>query len=162
MTYYGDRPAGENAYFYFSTNDSSGGSVTMTDATTASVRVYKDNGVDEYTTDGDFDLSIDHDGVTGMHVLEVDTDNAFFSIGCDFGVCLVGVTIDGETVNVWVGSFSIQNRSNTLLATTSALAAVKAETALIVEDTGTTLPAEHADIETSISEIEGGGGPSLR
>jgi hypothetical protein len=59
------------------------------------------------------------DGETGIHQVAVDlSDNAdagFYAAGHDYFVELHNATIDSQTVNAWLGCFSIQNRYGSLL-----------------------------------------------
>jgi hypothetical protein len=93
--------------FQWSTNDGAGGSVTR--ATDGTVVVYKDNGTTE-TVAGITDTE-DFDSLTGVHACAIDTAaDGFYVAGSDYTVTLQGAVIDGETVNVPLASFSIENR----------------------------------------------------
>lgn len=93
-----------------------GGSATITDLTESvdDIKVYKDSSLIERTSISGITLEIDHDSTTGTHVIRIDTsdntDVGFYSKESDYKVKIVGTTIDGQTVNAFVGRFSIENR----------------------------------------------------
>ena len=93
-----------------------GGSATVSTLTlsTDDIKIYKDSSLIERTSISGVTLSIDHDTTTGCHIIKIDTsdntDPGFYSKGSDYKVKIVGVTIDGQTVNAFVGRFSIENR----------------------------------------------------
>lgn len=107
MNYIGDFPQDQTIYHLWSTNDSAGGSVTR--AADGTVAVYKDNGETQVTTgvtdDEDFDTT------TGIHMCIIVTTDAWYAPAHDYFVVLTGATIDGQTVNTPIFSFSIENRT---------------------------------------------------
>lgn len=159
-TYLGDYVEDSTLDFMWSSNGADGASITR--ATNGTISVYKGNSVTQSTA-GITDTE-DFDSLTGIHHVRIDlAADAFYATGNDYMVVLSGATIDGKSVNAVLAHFSIQNRymRGTNGANTTAppsAAAVRAEMdanstqlAAIVEDTGTTLPAQ-------ISGISGGGG----
>lgn len=93
-------------HFMWSTNDANGASITR--ATNGTVSVYKAANTTQTTTgitDGE-----DHDSLTGIHMVTVDTSDAFYATGNDYMVVLSGATIDGQTVNAVLARFSIEKR----------------------------------------------------
>jgi hypothetical protein len=110
--YLGDYGAGDTVYVPWNSNADTGASITR--ATNGSIRIYKDNSVTQRTSANGITDSEDFDSVTGTHLVSIDTsdntDVGFYVAGHDYHVMLVGAVIDGETVNAWLGSFSIENR----------------------------------------------------
>jgi hypothetical protein len=41
-------------------------------------------------------------------------ENAYFATGSEYAVMLIGITVDGATLNVWIGAFSIERAGGTL------------------------------------------------
>ena len=109
MKYFGDIAEDALIYFSFNTNDSNGASVTYTGGT---VEVYKDDATGTETTTG-VTVSKDHDDLVGAHIVKIDTSDVFYAVGADYNVVLDGATIDGQTVDAFIGSFSIENRTTT-------------------------------------------------
>ena len=105
--YLGDYLEDATVFFCWDSNDGDGAAITR--ATDGAIRVYKDDG-DSETTTGITDTE-DFDTVTGVHNCKIDLSSAtFYARGHDYSVCLVGATIDGETVNAVLAHFSIENR----------------------------------------------------
>lgn len=105
--YLGDYKEDAILYFCWDTNDKNGASITR--ATNGTVKVYKDDGTTESTA-GVIDTE-DFDSVTGVHNCKIDLSaDAFYVADHDYSVVLVGATIDGETVNAVLATFSIENR----------------------------------------------------
>jgi len=107
MSYLGDYTEDATLDFIWGSNDAAGAAITR--ATDGTISVYKANGTTQSTA-GITD-SEDFDGVTGIHHLRIDLSaDAFFAKGNDYAVVLSGATIDGQTVNAPICSFSIENR----------------------------------------------------
>jgi hypothetical protein len=105
--YLGDFKEDSTLYFCWDTNDKNGASITR--ATNGAIKVYKDDNTSE-STSGVTDTE-DYDGLTGVHNCKIDlSTDAFYAKGHDYSVVLVGATIDGETVNAVLATFSIENR----------------------------------------------------
>jgi hypothetical protein len=105
--YLGDFKEDSTVYFCWDTNDKDGASITR--ATNGTVKVYKDDGTGESTA-GITDTE-DFDGITGVHNCKIDLGaDAFYAAGHDYSVVLTGATIDGETVNAVLATFSIEAR----------------------------------------------------
>jgi len=105
--YLGDYKEDATLYFLWDTCDKNGAAITR--STDGTVKVYKDNGTTESTA-GVTDTK-DFDGATGIHVCKIDLSaDAFYAAGHDYSVVLAGATIDGETVNAVLATFSIENR----------------------------------------------------
>jgi hypothetical protein len=107
MRYLGDYKEDSALYFCWGTNDGDGASITR--ATDGTIKVYKDDGTTE-STSGITDTE-DFDGITGVHNCKIDlSSDAFYATGHDYSVVLVGSTIDSQTVNSVLATFSIENR----------------------------------------------------
>jgi len=163
MMYLGDFPEDATVYIPFNTfsSDDPSASVTITNLADADIKVHKDGNAVEATTDG-ATVSIDFDTVTGNHLVTIDTSvDAFYAVGSDYMVRIEGTTVDGATINAWVGIFSIENRhygndvsaaevnaqcdtaiADASLATSAALAIVDSNVDAVLVDTSTTIPAQ--------------------
>lgn len=110
----GDIPTGSTIYIPFNTYDSDGASITVTDLVAGDVKIHKDGGLTQRSSANGITVAIDFDGITGNHLITIDlsdnTDAGFYAIGSDYKVRLEGITVDTQTINAWVGIFSIQNR----------------------------------------------------
>ena len=110
----GDVAAGATIQIPWNTNAVDGSSITR--ATDGSIRIYKDNGLTQRSSSAGITDNEDFDGVTGVHLINVDlsdnTDSGFYAAGHNYSVMLVGAVIDGKTVNAFLAIFSIENRSS--------------------------------------------------
>ncbi len=119
--YLGDFIEDATVNFIWDSNGADGASITR--ATNGTVAVWKDNGTSQSTA-GVTDAE-DFDGFTGVHACTIDTSaDAFYATGSNYTVMVTGATIDGKTVNAVLAHFSIENRTNTLLATAAAVSAI--------------------------------------
>lgn len=105
----GDFRTGKTVRKMWNSNAVAGESITL--ATDGTVSAYKDGGTTQSTTG--VTLTEDFDGLTGVHLVAVDTsaDGSFYSAGSDFEVVLSGATIDGKAINATLFSFSLEARS---------------------------------------------------
>jgi len=91
----------------FDSNDPSN-SVTVTDLVATDIFVHKD-GV-EGTPTG-ITVSLNVGTVNGNHLAILDlsdtNDAGFYAVGSRYAVRMEGVTVDGGTLNAWIGTFSI-------------------------------------------------------
>lgn len=122
MKYCGDYHEDATVYIPFSTNDSDGASITVTDLAVGDIKIHKNGVTDEKASTDGVSIAINYDGVTGNHLITIDTsDNTgasgFWVGGADYQVRLEGITVDGQTINLWVGYFSIDNRSGVVYDT---------------------------------------------
>jgi len=110
----GDLSEDQIAYIPFNTYGSAGNSVTITDLANTDVHIHKDNGLTQRNNAAGVTVSIDFDGITGNHMIVIDTsDNTvagFWLPGHDYFVRIEGVTVDAQTINMFLAMFSIQNR----------------------------------------------------
>lgn len=112
IPYVGDFAEDETIYHYFNTfsSDDPSASVTITNLVDADLKVHKDGGTTEATTDG-ATITIDFDTVTGTHLVTIDSSaDAFYATGSDYMVRMEGTTVDGGTINAALFTFSIENR----------------------------------------------------
>jgi len=108
----GDLDYGTVYYWRVDTNDANGASITR--ATNGTISVYKDNSDGSsfdatQVTTGVTDTE-DFDSLTGIHTCCITTTDAWYETGHDYAVVLSAATIDGETVNAVLATFSIENR----------------------------------------------------
>lgn len=109
MQYLGDRTEDSTIYIKWATNSSAGASITR--ATNGTISVYKDNNTTQSTA-GITDTE-DFDSLTGVHHITIDLSaDAFYVVGSDYQVVLSAATIDGQTVNFPIASFSIEKEFN--------------------------------------------------
>jgi len=128
MRYVGDYSVGSIVYFVLNTFDSNdpAASVTITNLLNTDIHIHKDDGLVQRNNAAGVTVSIDFDGITGNHMVKIDTsDNTvadFWVGGADYFVRMEGTTIDAATVNAWIGHFSLENRrvAGELISTTIA------------------------------------------
>lgn len=118
MMYLGDFVSQATVDFMWSSNNASGASVTR--ATNGTISVYKGNSTTQTTT-GVTDTE-DFDSLTGIHHCRIATTDAFYATANNYTVVLSGATIDGQTVNAVLATFSIENRYNPTPPTAAAIA----------------------------------------
>jgi len=132
VPYYGDFAEDDTVNLPFNTFDSNdpSNSVTATDLVASDIFVHKDGSATAITTDG-ASIDIDAPGV-GAHMITIDTSaDAAYATGSEYAVRVNGVTVDGGTVNAWIGAFSIERAGGALAVAKT----IKAETVLILADT---------------------------
>ncbi len=118
IPYYGDFAEDATVYIAFNTfsSDDPSASVTITALADGDIKVHKDGSATEIVTDG-ATVSINFDSITGNHLVTIDTSvHSDYATGSDYHVRMEGTTIDGATVNAWIGHFSIENRSTSVLS----------------------------------------------
>ena len=110
VPFFGDYNLTENVYIPFNTfsSDDPAASVTITDFAAGDVYIHK-NGV-EGTPTG-ITVSLNVGTVNGNHLVTIDltdtNDAGFYANGARYQVRIEGVTVDGGTLNSWIGAFSI-------------------------------------------------------
>jgi len=109
MKYLGDLTEDQTIDFKFSTHKADGTPITL--AGTPAVKIYKANATDSETATG-VTLSVDFDGVTGLHNVRIDTSaDAFYATGNDYSVVITTGTVDSvSVVGTVLATFSIENR----------------------------------------------------
>lgn len=113
-----DAPLGSILRIPFGTYDSNGASVTMTGFTVEDVRIYKDGALEERGPDAGYTVFTDFDGLTGIHVLEVDTNEddsplGFWTVGSEFMIIITSVTVNSQTVRYPAAWFRLVAAENT-------------------------------------------------
>jgi hypothetical protein len=85
--------------------------VTVTNLANTDVYIYKDASLTQRTSFSGIAVDIDVDAIVGNHWVTIDlsdnTDAGFYVAGSRYQVRMEGVTIDGATINAWIGAFSI-------------------------------------------------------
>jgi len=118
IPYLGDFKEGETVYVMFNTftSDDPSASCTITNFTNTDVHIYKNDDLTQRNNAAGITVSIDFDGITGSHLIKIDTSDdtvsGFWVPGKDYFVRIEGTTVDGATINAVVGHFSIENRFN--------------------------------------------------
>lgn len=176
MEYFGDFAEDATVRIPFNTftSDDPQASSTITNLADADIKVHKDGGLTQIVTDG-ATVIINFDSITGNHLLTIDTSvDAAYATGSDYMVRIEGTTVDGATINAWIGSFSIENRfmrgtdsANTTTPPTAAAIVNEWESqsqadptgfhvnVKEVNDTAQTANDNSADINTLLSRIVG-------
>ncbi|HDZ13378.1 hypothetical protein LCGC14_0643710 [marine sediment metagenome] len=120
MNYIGDFLEDATVYIPFNTFDSNdpSASVTITNLAAGDVEVWK-NGVVQPTPGSGVTVTLNIGTNNGTHLIAIDTsdttDVGWFVINADYQVRINGTTVDGATINAWVGTFSIENRYNAIV-----------------------------------------------
>lgn len=100
-------------YIPFNTYDANGASVTVTDLVAADVKIHKDGGITQRDNASGITASINFDGITGNHLIAIDlsdnTDAGFYAAGSRYLVRVEGITVATQTLNSFVGIFSIRS-----------------------------------------------------
>ena len=116
----GDFPTSATVYIPINTFDSNDptASVTATNLVNTDVHIHKDGGTTQRNNAAGITMTIDFGSITGNHLLIIDTSNNtvadFYQAGHEYQVRVEGVTVDGATINAWVGSFSIERAGGAL------------------------------------------------
>lgn len=108
--YIGDFTISKTVRVFFNTQGTTGAPITL--AGTPAISVYKDSNTTQSAAG--VTLSVDFDGLTGFHLVAIDTsaDGTFYSAGSDFEIVITTGTVDSiSVVGKSVGKFSLQNRS---------------------------------------------------
>lgn len=101
--YIGDFKVGKTISFFWES-----GQVTASGGT---VRVYKDGSAVQVTVPTGITETLDFDGMTGRHRVEIELNaNSFYAIASDYSVVRKDVTIFGQTLTLVIAEFSIQHR----------------------------------------------------
>ncbi len=116
ISYYGDFAEDDTVLIPFNTFSSNdpAASVTITNLADGDLKVHKDGSVTQIVTDG-ATITIDFDTITGNHLATIDTSaHADYSTGSEYAVRIEGTTVDGATINAWIGAFSIERAGGVL------------------------------------------------
>jgi hypothetical protein len=113
VSFFGDYDTTETVYIPFNTfsSDDPSASVTITNLVAGDVEIHKDGGTTQRSSDAGVTVTIDFDSITGNHLVAIDlsdnTDAGFYAAGSRYQVRMEGTTVDGATINAWIGAFSI-------------------------------------------------------
>lgn len=116
ITYLGDFPEDATVRIPVNTFDSNdpSASVTVTNWADSDIKVHKDGSVTQIVTDG-ATVVIDFDSIAGVHYVAIDTSvHADYTTGAEYAVRVEGITVDGGTLNAWIGCFSIERSGGAL------------------------------------------------
>jgi len=114
--YLGDFAEDETIYTVFNTftSDDPSASCTVTNFLNTDIHIHRDSGLTQRNNAAGVVVAIDYDGITGNHLITIDTSNDtvadFWITGHDYFVRAEGITIDGAQVNAFICHFSIENR----------------------------------------------------
>lgn len=184
IPYFGDFAEDDTIDIPFNTftSDDPSASSTITNFINTDVHIHKDGGLTQRNNAAGITVSVDFDGITGNHLVKIDTSDdtvaAFWVTGSEYQVRIEGTTVDGATLNVWIGAFSIERAGGTIallkliqaaVITNAAgtdiaadIIAVKAETVLIVADTNELqaddIPGKIATAQSDLDTITGASG----
>ncbi len=117
VPYFGDILLGQTIELPFNafTSDNPSISATITNLTAGDIHIHRGSNLTQRNNAAGITVSIDLDSITGNHLVEIDTsDNTvadFWQPGRNYHVRMEGTTIDGGTVNAFIGTFSIENRT---------------------------------------------------
>jgi hypothetical protein len=149
VPYYGDFAEDDTVHIPFNTfsSDDPSASVTITNLADADIMVHKDAGLTQIATDG-ATVTINFDSITGNHMIAIDTSaSADYSTGSEYHVRVEGTTVDGATINAWIGAFSIERAGG-------ALAVAKLiQTAVITNAVGADVSADIATMDANVDAI---------
>lgn len=116
IPYLGDFVEDAIVYMVFNTfsSDDPSASVTITNFVNTDVHIHKNDDLTPRNNAAGITVSVDFDGITGSHMIKIDTNDntvgGFWIVAKDYFVRIEGTTIDGATINAFVGHFSIENR----------------------------------------------------
>lgn len=110
----------------FSTFNTAGAAVTMTNFAASDVLVYKDGSTTERASTSGYTATTDFDTKTGKHLIVIDlADNTtadFWAAGSEYLVAIDSVTVDSQTVGTWIARFRIGYQAAVLDTTIATLA----------------------------------------
>jgi len=113
VPFYGDYNTTETVVIPFNTftSDDPTASATITNLVAGDIEIHKNGSATQRASDSGVSVAIDFDSVTGNHMISIDlsddADSGFYAAGSRYQVRIEGATVDGGTINAWVGSFSI-------------------------------------------------------
>lgn len=113
VPYLGDYNTTEIVIIPFNTftSDDPSASSTISNLVVGDIEIHKDAGLTQRSSDSGVTVTIDFDSVVGNHIVSIDlsdnSDSGFYSAGSRYQVRIEGTTVDGGTINAWIGTFSI-------------------------------------------------------
>ena len=160
--FYGDYDTTETVIIPFNTfsSDDPSASVTITDLAAADIEIHKDGSTTQRSSDNGVTVTINFDSITGNHIVSIDlsdnTDAGFYAAGSRYQVRMEGTTVDGATINAWIGHFSI---GKTQAAMTAALVAHNLDHLCLTATAAADMTTEVAD-NTILSRVLANGDTS--
>lgn len=139
VPYYGDfaedHTKVEIPFNTFDSNDPSE-SVTITELVAGDIKIHKDAGTSEKASADGVAVLINFDGVTGNHMVTIDTsdntgDAEFWVTGSEYQVRMEGTLVDSGTINGWIGTFSIERAGGVLAILKAGTVDVNTKTATL-------------------------------
>lgn len=134
-TYYGDFPTSHTSVcmVFDSFAASTGAPSATSNFAAGDIVIFKDGGTTQRSSSAGITVSTSFDTNTGLQMVVIDlsdnTDAGFYAAGHEYSVAVADVTIDGQTIRFWLGSFSIERAGGVLAlakSATSGFAALKA------------------------------------
>lgn len=113
VSFFGDYDLTETVHIPFNTftSDDPSASSTITNLAAGDIEIHKDGSITQRASDAGVTVSIDFDSITGPHMAHIDlsddTDAGFYAAGSRYAVRVEGTTVDGATINAWIGAFSV-------------------------------------------------------
>lgn len=113
VSFFGDYSTTETVIIPFNTftSDDPSASSTITNLAAGDVEIHKDGSTTQRASDAGVTVTINFDSITGNHIVSIDlsdnTDAGFYEAGSRYQVRMEGTTVDGATINAWIGAFSI-------------------------------------------------------
>lgn len=154
IPYYGDIAEDSTLYIPFNTfsSDDPSASITITNLAAGDIHIHKNGSTTQKTTSNGITVSINYDTITGNHLVTIDTSNdtgdaGFWVTGAEYTVRMEGTTVDGATINAWIGAFSIE-RSGGALAIAKLI-----QTAVITNAAGVDISADIAVVDSNVDAV---------
>jgi hypothetical protein len=119
-SHYGDFPTSHTAVtmVFDSFAASTGASSATSNFASSDVTIWKDGGTTQRSSSAGITVTTSFDSQTGLQMVVIDlsdnTDAGFYAAGHEYQVGIADVTIDGQTVRFWLGSFSIERAGGVL------------------------------------------------
>ena len=112
IPYLGMRAVNSTVYVpWHSFAAATGAPAATTNFAVGDIQIYKNGGTTQRSSTSGFTATTSFDSNTGLQLIAIDlSDNAdagFYAAGSHYDVAVADVTIDGQTVRFWVGSFDI-------------------------------------------------------
>ncbi len=159
--YHGDYPANHTKIcLYFDSFAAATGASSATSSFTASdVVLYKDGVATPRSSSSGITVTTSFDSHTGWQMIVIDasdnTDPGFYAAGHEYEAGVADVTIDAQTVRLWIGSFSIERAGGILAllkAGTAKVDVAKWLTTTVATPTVAGIPLVEANVdETALS-----------
>jgi len=108
IPYLGNFAEDATVYLVFNTftSDDPSASCTITNLLNTDIHIHKDNGLTQRNNAAGITVSIDFDGITGNHMVVIDTSDdtvaGFWVTGSDYFVRMEGTTVDGATITKFI------------------------------------------------------------